>query len=479
MNGEDGENYFYSEVEESDSTGMGSSGIEGSVEVVLDSGDHQSTGGSPVPATSTTLTEARDARGNITISGTSGNDDISVTAHYDSRKRQDGVTVTSGGTTLNYLGNDANRITLNGGDGDDRIQIDSRLRNNFTLQGGSGNDSLIGGSGHDTMDGGDGRDYIDGGRGDDLLSGGAGNDILYGGYGNDTVSGGDGRDFVEGGRGNDNLSGGAGNDVVSGGRGNDNVDGGDSNDRVYAGEGRDNVTGGSGQDFVYADTTDIANGGGDAGDSVRTDMRFNATLGHSVRNASGNSQAFNDRIEQDMDLLRYSPTGQQMLETMDSSGQTLEMRESHSPDGSSADVMGSGGSPFMNPATGAAGTRRDAYIEYNVEHNEYYPPGNTTARTDDDWKDVMPIEELYHEMSHTQDYMTGTLSPGQYGVAPYSGTDARDTGMNNRERDAVGLPIDHDGNPATPEQTVNRPELTENGLRTEFGSQLRPTYQDS
>ncbi len=470
---------------------------------INDHGDH---GDAAVPIgmaldvdadTEPNFTETRDADGNITLAGTGGDDNYNVSAHYEDTfmnsalsfvglgefRTSDGVTVTDGeGDSRNYLGADADRLRISGGDGDDRIHIDDNVNNNINLFGGNGNDSLIGGGGQNIIDGGDGRDYIDGGRGNDMIDGGLGNDALYGGYGDDAMSGGDGRDFVEGGRGNDSVDGGLGNDIVSGGRGDDMVRGGLGDDTLYAGEGTDTVYGGEGTDRLYADANDQTEGGGQAGDTAVTDMNFDANLGSSVRSASGSTQEFNDRLEQDLDMLRYSPTGQVMLNTMDSTGRTVTISEIDSPNGGTADVAPSldpfVGSPFMNPLTGANGAQRDAVIGYNPAHNQFYG-GDTPGNPNDDWKDVSPVEELFHEMSHTQDYMTGTLFPGQYGTAPYSGNDARDTGMNNRERDAVGLPIDHDGNPSTPEQTVNRPELTENGLRREFGSQPRPTYNNS
>lgn len=48
----------------------------------------------------------------------------------------------------------------------------------------------------------------------------------------------------------------------------------------------------------------------------------------------------------------------------------------------------------------------------------------------------------------------------------------------NDERAAVGLPIDHDANPATPRQIdPNHPyELTENALRDELGLPRRRRY---
>jgi hypothetical protein len=49
----------------------------------------------------------------------------------------------------------------------------------------------------------------------------------------------------------------------------------------------------------------------------------------------------------------------------------------------------------------------------------------------------------------------------------------------NLERVAVGVPLDHDNDPRTPEQldNANHPyALTENGIREEMNLQLRRSY---
>ena len=72
-----------------------------------------------------------------------------------------------------------------------------------TINGTSGNDTLVGTTAADT---------ISGLGGNDLLQGSDGNDSVVGGAGNDTVRGNNGTDWVEGGAGNDNVGGGGGQD---------------------------------------------------------------------------------------------------------------------------------------------------------------------------------------------------------------------------------------------------------------------------
>lgn len=92
-----------------------------------------------------------------------------------------------------------------------------------TVNGASGNDSILGGNGNDTLRGGEGDDRIEGGNGADTLQGDAGQDWLIGGNGGDTITGGNGHDTLWGDDGDDLLDGGAGDDIIAGGAGIDTV----------------------------------------------------------------------------------------------------------------------------------------------------------------------------------------------------------------------------------------------------------------
>ncbi len=80
---------------------------------------------------------------------------------------------------------------------------------------------------------------------------------------------------------------------------------------------------------------------------------------------------------------------------------------------------------------------------------------------------------LYHELAHVYDYSNDTIMDGEY-----HGDDPHNQGTNNRERQATGLPVDHDHDPSTPEVIdPDHPyELTENGLREELGIEHRDHY---
>lgn len=72
-----------------------------------------------------------------------------------------------------------------------------------TINGTTGNDSLVGGEGNDT---------INGLAGTDVLHGMGGNDSIMAHAGHDTLTGGDGNDWLQGGLWSDTITGGAGND---------------------------------------------------------------------------------------------------------------------------------------------------------------------------------------------------------------------------------------------------------------------------
>ena len=66
----------------------------------------------------------------------------------------------------------------------------------------------------DTVHGGSGADTLAAREGNDILNGQGGNDHLIGGVGLDTLNGGDGDDRLDGGADNDSITGGAGNDTA-------------------------------------------------------------------------------------------------------------------------------------------------------------------------------------------------------------------------------------------------------------------------
>ena len=146
-----------------------------------------------------------DDAGVLRITGTAGNDDISV-----SRYGRTEFQVSDGDAVSTFAMKSAKKLIFIGGPGDDRITL-GNVRINAYLDGGAGDDQLSAaprGEHADTLVGGDGNDYLFGGGGNDSLDGGNGYDTLFGGagddflqihsdaHGDDVVAGGDGFDTV-------------------------------------------------------------------------------------------------------------------------------------------------------------------------------------------------------------------------------------------------------------------------------------------
>jgi len=92
------------------------------------------------------------------------------------------------------------KLVVNMNGGDDFFSATGNLASliGVTVDGGTGNDTILGSNGNDQLLGGDGNDFIDGQQGNDTVSLGAGEDAFQWdpGDGNDTVEGGDGTDTM-------------------------------------------------------------------------------------------------------------------------------------------------------------------------------------------------------------------------------------------------------------------------------------------
>ncbi|MGH9212609.1 MAG: M91 family zinc metallopeptidase [Acidimicrobiales bacterium] len=432
--------------------------------------------------------------GGDTVHGDTGDDTILGRAGDDTIDGGDGDDTIDAGDDNNTVSGGAGDDTITTGSGSDEVDGGA---GNDTLDTGDGDDTVTGGDGNDIVDAGDGRDYVDGGSGIDVIDAGDGDDVVYGGDDNDFIEGGDGRDYVDGGAGDDRLSGGAEGDILSGGEGDDTVFGGDGNDTVYAGPGEDFVLGGEGADHMYVEDGDTAYAG-DPGDQV-TEVTIDMDLIDSIH--IDGPPEFVQRVRADLVTLASSPTGSQMLEALRLTtvfGEDLRI------------VPTDGGNSY-------SGT-----INYNVERTSSIGPRP-------------PIVGMFHEMVHALNDRTDSYADGVYvgtdqEQVPEEGRfdtdgdgvidrtvvldtdgdgdvtsdeldrdddgdiDDDDLDLNddgevnggdgwtpNLERQAVGLGIDHDQNPDTPDVPASTvedhpDELTENELRRELQWPERPRY---
>lgn len=415
----------------------------------------------------------------------------------------------------------AERVVIIGGNGDDRITIDSSVTQNMVVAGGVGNDKIFGGNGNDILIGGEGvdlirgsngTDIIIGGQGDDNIEGGNGGDIIRGGDGGDYVSGGAGNDIVSGGGGRDSLYGGLGQDLIRGNSGNDYIDGGSNNDLLVGGVGNDTVSGGYGNDRINGgggddtligasgtDSYDDANRGDhvirESSESIGGDGKSRSTvvdLDPAILDGNGVALAdefiatddqrfeFENRLRDDLETLRYTEAGQQMLTDLAraeaNTGNTLTIREiPHTDDtyrrpGQTIDRNVEGGSAvpdgawtrnFGDPAVGGG----NATVYYN-------PSVNLELREATGLENVAPVVVLFHELSHAFNIMTGTGITG-----PYNGADTFDNGQNNFERQAVGLSLSATVGGVVVDVANPVAQQSENDLRAELGIGDRISYR--
>lgn len=189
------------------------------------------------------LLSASLAGGVLTVTGTTGNDNIVVSLSSDGET----ITVSESKarrfkrgsatpTTTTFDAADVTSLVVNANAGNDNVALKGASRSApFALPA--------------TIDGGDGNDCISTGSGADSINGGAGDDKVFAAAGNDSVNGGDGDDDLSGGDGDDLLNGDAGDDKLVGGAGTDNLNGGADDDLLIAKDGA---------------TTDIIDGGADS-----------------------------------------------------------------------------------------------------------------------------------------------------------------------------------------------------------------------
>ncbi|MGE6761259.1 M91 family zinc metallopeptidase [Corallococcus interemptor] len=382
-----------------------------------------------------------------------------------SQGKDGGLTIKSGSDTVTLTAEQAKGVIINGGAGNDSITVDASVTQDITLDGGEGddkltggkgNDTLIGGAGNDTVIGGEGKDSLQGQDGDDYLEGGAGNDrilggdgrdVLYGLDGNDYVSGGKGRDYIDGGAGNDRAHGGEGDDQVIGGRGNDTLSGGRGNDAVAGGEGTDKVAGGTGTDKLYVEENETTADSEKAEREI-VDMSNADQRGSSV-SVTGSAE-FQARVQSDLDAMRSLPSGQELLGTLDKSGKKTVIRETSGGNSAGGTNFNDG---FMN-ADGTPGKGTDSQVNYNTTR---------ISLGGEEWMNRPPVVGLFHELVHASDMNNGTLALGSK------------NGTRNLEPSAVGLPIDLDQDPSTPD-VVQPGRPGENVLRDDLNLPTRPRY---
>jgi Ca2+-binding RTX toxin-like protein len=371
-----------------------------------------------------------------------------------------------------------------GGSGNDYIDL------------GEGDDVAFGGAGHDTIIGGDGKDVVDGQDGQDTIEGGDDFDTIYGGRGYDIITGGGGDDYLEGSSDDDVMDGGDGNDTVSGGRGDDVIEGGDGNDHMFGGRGSDVYGGGKGTDQVVAERGEVA---------VETESKTTIELVGSPGSdaielykpdwmTDEQYEAWQERIDSDLELIRTTPHGREGLEALDDayddsdSGWNPFDSGSHiriapyvdtDPDNSGIDPQrndgfsvedwmqgGQLGGNYASPPGGAFDD--EALVNYGATHNQALD-------------ERPPVASLYHELAHSYDQISGGTPEGEFTEQRVDehGNVIEETTTSNAEFNSTGFDVDSDGDydPLDTDGGRDHPgALTENALRDDLGWDNRESY---
>jgi len=250
----------------------------------------------------------------IVVSGTTGDDDISI--KIEEVEGVDNIVIEMNGGSISQPVGNITHVVVNGDDGNDLIRVQDSVYLTTELNGDGGNDEITsngtaeacihGGAGSDILIGTDVGDKIDGGAGNDFIRARGGDDSVQGGIGNDTISGGRGNDtlngdpadivplpepvdpidfdvavalqnavavedirsvdeidtiprphfndVIYGGAGDDEIGGQLGSDILIGNGGQDTINGGSGNDAMDGGSGNDTINGGASFDVIFGGT---------------------------------------------------------------------------------------------------------------------------------------------------------------------------------------------------------------------------------
>ncbi|MDO5295672.1 MAG: M91 family zinc metallopeptidase [bacterium] len=425
--------------------------------------------------------------GAIRLKGTHGDDRIAID------QLQDGsLNVSVNGKVRSFTPEQAQRLVIEGGAGDDTITASENVTVPLYILGGRGHDTIVGGwgddyirggkgndtisvrggnnelfgdEGHDKISGGDGRDYIDGGKGNDILEGGAGNDVIYAGPGNDVVDGGAGNDFINAGSGNDAVEGGEGRDVIFGGSGDDQLSGGSGDDVIIGGLGHDSVVGGSGNDKIR-----VGEGGYVVPDAADTDVKTlnPEQVPSSIRIDPFATERFREHMRDDLEAMAAIEPGQAMFQGLEQAGKHTMITGTNDANGYAMSFTGNGN--FQSKITPLGyrtmqGSGTGSLVSINPLFTNMY--GGSES-----WSETNSMIILAHELSHVYNSATGTMDTILYddvtgGYASFPEDES--TAVSGAEFQAVRL---HPG------RTVmdNPYGMAENDYREYVGMEQRTSY---
>ncbi|MBQ7501677.1 hypothetical protein IJT93_03035 [bacterium] len=418
------------------------------------------------------------------LAGTEGGDKIHI-----SSAPEGGLNVSINGQVTRLSKEEAAKTLIDAKGGDDIITADKDVKQRLFLTGGQGNDIISGGSGDDVIIDSYGRNFIAGNDGNDTViasgldlhktdgKGGQAGNIILGGAGSDYLEGGRGSDLIIGGQGNNVIYGLDENDLISAGTGRNYIDGGRGNDIIYNEGDRGMLFGGQGDDTVVSrgQASIIADAFGtnrleaeqgaknliaSADSSVKTDAQTPVKLAQPIETPdsfkTAGSEAFQSRVQSDLDTLRQVEIGQKMLSSVAATPYDVTIKETAN-NGNSCNSGKDG--HLRDNTTKEPGPGTSSTVSYNRA-------GLKISGRPDAWTERPPVVGLFHELAHSYNAATGTMD---YGAYKYDGTVADDRmGLVGAEWQAVGL--EH------PHVKQNPDGLNENGMRKLLGIEERTYY---
>ncbi|KPF82562.1 hypothetical protein IP70_21520 [alpha proteobacterium AAP38] len=253
-----------------------------------------------------TVTAAASAiDGSDTLTGGTGTDTLTLTADGGSAALSANVT---GFEVINLVADGTNTIALDLGD-DAVIAAKSSL----TING----SALTAAATVDASD-------ISTNTKSVVITTGAGADTIDGGAGNDSIVSGAGADDVGGGAGADTIDGGAGNDTIDGEAGNDSLIGGDGDDSIVTGAGNDTVNAGAGNDTINVGSNLASGDSIDGGDGIDT-LVVSGSITASVLSGVTNVEALSLTGGGSSATLAAALSGITTIDLSDTTAQTLTL----------------------------------------------------------------------------------------------------------------------------------------------------------
>lgn len=418
------------------------------------------------------------------MSGSEGSDRIHI-----ANAPEGGLYVNINGETTLLTSEQADKTVIDAKGGDDVITADKDVKRRLFLTGGQGNDVILGGSGDDVIIDSLGANLIAGSDGNDIIIasgldlpkaengraaegnivlGGAGSDYLEGGRGADLIIGGEGNNVIYGLDGGDRISAGSGRNYIDGGRGNDSICNQGDQGMLFGGQGDDTIVS-QGRASIIADAfgaNRLEAGQGASAIITSADSRVNAEKGTAAQLSQpvetpqsfkiSGGEAFQSRVQSDLDTLRQVEIGQKMLSSIAATPYEVTIKETAN-NGNSCNSGKDG--HLLDNTTKEPGPGSSSTVSYNRA-------GLKISGRPDAWTERPPVVGLFHELAHSYNAATGTMD---YGAYKYDGTVAEDRiGLVGAEWQAVGL--EH------PHVKSNPDGLNENGMRRLLGIEERTYY---